>query len=142
MANMLEIKIMLEAPELEKAINNLAGAIEKTVVHPAKLVEQNAPEAPQQAEAAAPVETSIPQQSEVPEASQSAPDPVQEAPVSTAPTIDLEAISRAGAALIDQGKLPQVMGLLKKYGVQAITQLQTSVYPAFAEELRGLGAAI
>lgn len=54
----------------------------------------------------------------------------------------LDDLSKAGAALIDQGKMPQLLELLKKYGVQAITQLDASVYPAFVEELKALGAQL
>jgi hypothetical protein len=38
--------------------------------------------------------------------------------------------------------MPQVITLLGKYGVQAITQLQPESFEAFAGELRALGAAI
>ena len=54
----------------------------------------------------------------------------------------LDEISRAGAALIDQGKMPDLLALLKNYGVQAVTQLDKSRYPAFVEDLRALGARI
>ena len=52
----------------------------------------------------------------------------------------LDDLSKAGAALIDQGKMPQLLELLNKYGVQAITQLDASAYPALAEDLKALGA--
>lgn len=54
----------------------------------------------------------------------------------------LDDLSRAGAALIDQDKMPQLLELLKKYGVQAITQLDPGTYPAFVEEMKALGAKL
>lgn len=51
-------------------------------------------------------------------------------------------LSRAGAALIDQGKMPQLIELLRKFGVQAVTQLKPEAYPEFMEALRGLGAKL
>lgn len=59
-----------------------------------------------------------------------------------APVIDLETISRAGAALIDQGKTGDVLALLKQFGVPAVNLLDPSQYPAFAEGLKALGASI
>ncbi len=145
---MLEIKVTIDAPALAEAINNLAASLGNSVptvasaptVIPA--VQQNAPESAQTPEMSAPVETPSAPQTTAPAPAQNATAPVPAAPAPAAPTIDLDAISRAGAALIDQGKMQQVMALLQKYGVQAITQLQASTYPAFAEDLRGLGAVI
>jgi hypothetical protein len=48
----------------------------------------------------------------------------------------------AGSSLIDQGKMADVMALMTRYGVQAITQLKPETYPAFAADLRALGATI
>jgi hypothetical protein len=56
--------------------------------------------------------------------------------------LTLNDIATAGAGLVDQGKMQQVIELLGKYGVQAITQLQPTQFDAFAGELRALGAAI
>lgn len=152
---MLEIKVTIEAPALAEAINRLAGSIGNSVpvvstaqtVIPAAAQTQQANAGQAQTEFMnAPTEQTNEQQTQPTAAVQNVTATVQEAqttvPTATAPAVDLEAISRAGAALIDQGKMPQVMALLQKYGVQAITQLQASTYPAFAEELRGLGAAI
>ena len=63
-------------------------------------------------------------------------------PVTAAPVIDLDTISRAGAALIDQGKTPDVLALLRQFGVPAVNLLDPSQYPAFAEGLKALGASI
>lgn len=162
---MFEMKITIESPALVEAMNNLASAIvsgmtvkipeSKAVAQlvqnqqtaPAAPVQQPTQEAPQtqaqpfmNAPTAAPAPTAPTQT------------PVQQTPAPVAPTqpvqqaapaqITLEAISRAGAALVDQGKMQQIMGLLNKYGVQAITQLQPNTYEAFAAEMRTLGAQI
>lgn len=71
--------------------------------------------------------------------------PVNTAPASvptTAPVYTLDAISRAGAALVDAGKMDALLDLLKRYNVQAVTQLDPSQYGAFATELRALGAQL
>ena len=124
---MFEMKITIESPALVEAMNNLASAIVSGMT--VKVPEVKAVAQPVQNQQTAPAA------------------PVQQAPVAptqqTAKTpITLEAISRAGAALVDQGKMQQIMGLLSKYGVQAITQLQPNTYEAFAAEMRTLGAQI
>ena len=54
----------------------------------------------------------------------------------------MEALSRAGAALIDAGKMPQLLALLGKFGVQAVTQLPKEAYSAFGAELKARSAAL
>lgn len=160
---MFEVKVTIESPALVEAMNNLASAIVsgmtvkvpevKAVAQPIQN-QQTAPAAPTQEVPQTPVQTqpimNVPTAAPVPTAPIQA--PVQQTPVAptqpaqqaaTAKTpITLEAISRAGAALVDQGKMQQIMGLLSKYGVQAITQLQPNTYEAFAAEMRTLGAQI
>ena len=68
--------------------------------------------------------------------------PAPAVPVTGAPTYTLDQISRAGASLVDAGKMQQLLELLGRYGVQAVTQLQPEQYGAFATELRALGAQI
>lgn len=64
------------------------------------------------------------------------------APVAAPPTYTLDQIAVAGAALMDANKMDQLLALLAKYGVNAITQLPPEQYGAFATELRALGAQI
>lgn len=77
-----------------------------------------------------------------------APAPQPASAVAPAPTtqpeaaIDLSVIARAGAGLVDQGKMPEIMNLLKNYNVRAITELKQEQYADFAKDLRALGAAI
>lgn len=160
---MFEVKVTIESPALVEAMNNLASAIVsgmtvkvpevKAVAQPVQN-QQTAQAAPTQEVPQTPVQTqpimNVPTAAPAPTAPTQA--PVQQTPAPVAPTqpaqqtaktpITLEAISRAGAALVDQGKMQQIMGLLSKYGVQAITQLQPNTYEAFAAEMRTLGAQI
>lgn len=114
------------------------------------------PQMPQAPTTAAPVPTSYP--AAAPVAPQMPTQPVPAAPSMTTPApvsapasvpsapsnpaITIEALSNAGAALCEKGMMPQLVGLLQKYGCQAITQLKSEYIPAFAAELRALGAAI
>lgn len=63
-------------------------------------------------------------------------------PVTTAPAYTLDQIAKAGASLVDAGKMEPLLALLSRYGVQAVTQLAPEHYGAFATELRALGAQI
>ena len=69
-------------------------------------------------------------------------DPAPTVPVTTTTTYTLDQIAKAGASLVDAGKMEQLLALLEKFGVQAITQLSSEQYGAFATELRALGAQI
>ena len=68
------------------------------------------------------------------------------APAPTAPTsapqYTLDMIATAGSALIDAGKMDQLMQLLGKFGVASLTELAPESYGAVAGELRALGATI
>ena len=162
---MNEIKITIEIPGLPEALNALAKAIGKQpeiVCHQhggnnhhidnAGVVNVDFPAAP-----AVPATPAVnPTTTPVQPASTTgtvAPTPVQPiAPTTAAPTAPiapgesytLEALSRAGAALIDTdaGKMPQLLALLGKYGVQAMTQLPKEAYSAFGADLKALGAQL
>lgn len=54
----------------------------------------------------------------------------------------MEQLSRAGASLIDKGKMGEVIALLQRLGVQTITKLLPDQYAACADGLRALGADI
>lgn len=160
---MFEVKVTIVAPEIVGAINKLSDAI-------AAAAEHKAAEAPAPAVEAKPVPIA-PEPDPVPVATTPAPAPVAPAPAPVAPAsapaptpapapapapmpapvapapaeakpVDLHTISRAGAGLIDKGKMPQIMELLKKYGVQAVTQLKPEQFSDFANDLRALGAEI
>lgn len=68
------------------------------------------------------------------------------APTNQVPTTevsyDINQIAVAATGLVDTGRQQDLLNLLAKFGVQALTQLDKSQYGAFATELRGLGANI
>lgn len=68
--------------------------------------------------------------------------PAPAVPVTSAPAFTREQIMMAGAALIDAGKMGDLMTLLSAFGAQAVTQLKQEQLGAFATELRKLGAQI
>lgn len=70
------------------------------------------------------------------------PGPVNHAPVSAAPTYQIDDLARAAAQLMDAGKQQELLGLLAKFNVQALTQLPQEQYGTFATELRQMGAKL
>lgn len=164
---MLEVKITITATEIAAAINNLANALNKNVAphticrqygennHQINNVgvldlgsTQKAAKIPAVKEnpttETAPVRIAQTSGAVAPTA---VPDPAPVTVAMTAPTAPVKSytvddLSCAGATLIDQGKMPQLLELLKKYGVQAVTQLDASQYPAFVEDMKALGAAL
>lgn len=159
---MMEMKIKIDVPELVAAVEKLAAAIDKTALNITvpnegtlnfNMPAGNAPVAPapvQTAPTPAPVAASAPAPAPTPTPTPAAP-PVAPMPTAaapapavpvTAPTYTLDQIAKAGANLVDAGKMEQLLALLTKYGVQAVTQLTPDQYGAFATELRALGAQI
>jgi hypothetical protein len=143
---MMEMKIKIDVPELVAAVEKLAAAIDKTALNITVPNEGTlnfnmpAGNAPVAASAPAPAPTPTPAAPPVtPMPTAAAPAPA--VPV-TAPTYTLDQIAKAGANLVDAGKMEQLLALLTKYGVQAVTQLTPDQYGAFATELRALGAQI
>lgn len=69
-------------------------------------------------------------------------------PVAAAPTTamaqeyTLEQLQVAAAGLSSMGKMPQVMGILQRFGIQAMTELPKERYGEFAVALREAGAQI
>lgn len=150
----LSMTINVEAPALVAAVEKLAAAmtVDPNILTPdAPRPQMPAPAAvppqmpaPATGPAPAPV-TPAPAAPVTPPAPAPAPAPQTAAPVmpvAGAPTYTLDQISKAGAALVDAGKMEPLLALLTKYGVQAITQLQPAQYGVFATELRALGAQI
>lgn len=157
---MMEMKIKIDVPELVAAVEKLAAAIDKTALNITvpnegtlnfNMPAGNAPVAPapvQTAPTPAPVAASAPAPAPTPTpaAPPVTPMPTAAAPAPavpvTAPTYTLDQIAKAGASLVDAGKMEQLLALLAKYGVQAVTQLQPDQYGVFATELRTLGAQL
>lgn len=153
---MYEFKITVEIPGLAEAISNLATALNAGQVH--TICNQHG-ENNHHIENAGTVNMDILVAKEnptvAPVAQTITPADIPNAATATTPTtVDppqlvnqgksytVDDLSRAGATLIDQGKMPQLIDLLKKYGVQAVTQLDASQYPAFVEDMKALGAAL
>lgn len=165
---MLEMKIKIEADAaVLKAIDKLTTALEKNAVNISVPQDTPAPVAPVAPVATpvthapvppvtmpratvvptqptpAPVATPAPAPAPAAPAQTVAPtNPAPTVPVTTAPTYTLDQIAKAGASLVDAGKMEQLLALLAKYGVQAVTQLQPDQYGVFATELRTLGAQL
>lgn len=164
---MLEMKIKIEADAaVLKAIDKLTTALEKSAVNISVPQDTPAPVAPVSAPVTpapvppvttppatvvptqptpAPVATPTPAPAPAPAAPAQTVAPTNPAPavpVTTAPTYTLDQIAKAGASLVDAGKMEQLLALLAKYGVQAVTQLQPDQYGVFATELRTLGAQL
>lgn len=159
---MLEMKIKIEADvAVLKAIDKLTTALEKNAVNISVSQDNPAPVAPVATPAPvppvtmppatvvptqptpAPVATPTPAPAPAAPAQTVAPtNPAPTVPVTTAPTYTLDQIAKAGASLVDAGKMEQLLALLAKYGVQAVTQLQPDQYGVFATELRTLGAQL
>lgn len=152
---MLEMKIKIEADAaVLKAIDKLTTALEKNAVNISVPQDTPAPVAPVAAPVThAPVPpVTMPPATVVPTQPTPAPvapaqtvaptNPAPAVPVTTAPTYTLDQIAKAGASLVDAGKMEQLLALLAKYGVQAVTQLQPDQYGVFATELRTLGAQL
>lgn len=169
---MMEMKITVEAPDLAASILKLAEAIasgpDPALLIPDEPLPVSAypatPAAAPVAPVAAPVSpapvnptpgpaptTAAPSPSPTPVTNAPTAGPTSAAPGNTpapavpvtgAPAYTLDQISRAGASLVDAGKMQQLLELLGRYGVQAVTQLKPEQYGAFATELRALGAQI
>ena len=146
---MYEIKVTVDVPGLPEAISALANVLSR-VQQPTISANDTATnkfddkvqrkENPTQAQSVTEAAQTVPQFTQTPPAQ-----PSQTAPIaapSEAKSYTVDDLSRAGATLIDQGKMPQLLDLLKRYGVQAVTQLDKSVYPAFVEEMKALGAKL
>lgn len=146
---MLEIKVQLSATDdLIAAMRNLAAALDGENLKPAAKAGASAASAPiaQPATPMTPVNPTTAQVTQ-PTATPATMPAIAEttaAPAvpTSAPQYTLDMIATAGSALIDAGKMDQLMGLLGKFGVASLTELAPESYGAVANELRALGAAI
>ena len=143
----MEITIKLTAtPELCRALDSLAkligateeikpGAVNAQATTQATMPVTQTPASMVPAVPVAPVQNPTPHTAPV------AP-PAPTVPVAGAPSYTIDQLAVAGAALVDAGKMEQLLALLAKYGVAAVTQLRPEQFGAFATELRALGAQI
>ncbi len=160
---MLEMKITITAKGLEEAINNLAVALDHrskipavddvTPVASVPTGQPATPAIPPSAPNVLPTTPSVPANptTSVAGAPLSATPAQPVAPAANtapanvptaAPQYTLDMIATAGSALIDAGKMDQLMQLLTKFGVASLTELAPDNYGAVATELRALGAVI
>lgn len=137
---MMEMKITVEAPDLAASIIKLAEAIASGPDPNLLTPDEPRPVASYPTTPAPAVAAPAPTAGPVSVAPGNTPAPA--VPVTTARAYTLDQISRAGASLVDAGKMQQLLELLGRYGVQAVTQLQPEQYGTFATELRALGAQI
>ena len=149
---MLEIKVQLSATDdLIAAMRNLAAALDgKTPDHAAAIntAPINTPINPTPAQVTQPTAApatmpTIAETTATPATMPTIAETTAAPAVPTsAPQYTLDMIATAGSALIDAGKMDQLMGLLGKFGVASLTELAPESYGAVANELRALGAAI
>ncbi len=153
----MTITITIDSPELTGAIRDLTGVMLSAAMSAA--VKVNVQESMPQSPEAAPVQAPIPQAPPAPfppfAPIQTVPEPVATAapaipfptpPPTVAPTAavnyTISQLSVAAMQLKDQGRIADLQGLLGRYGVQAMTQLQPDQLPAFAMSLIGMGVKI
>jgi len=159
---MAEMKITISTPDLSEAIKALAAALSAVTVPNASLMftvptvadepgQDQFPPAPVNQEPVedptAPVETPVTQEVAAAPAQEvmpaPTPEPVPEPQVASTKPVTLQDLCEAGAGLIEEGKMDDVINLLNKtYGVQAVNQLQADQYDKFAADLRALGAKL
>lgn len=151
---MFEAKITITAPDLTAAINNLANAIngEPIAVQPlADSQNTSVTETPVQAAAPTPAPTqpfAMPQptgQMPAPPVTNTAQTGFAAAPgvpLAQPPKYTVDQIMAAGAALMDAGKVNELMNLLHSFGVQAVMDLKPEQLGAFATAMREMGAKI
>ena len=162
---MFEVRVTVVAPDVCAAVRELADAmvatacapravntaekqtpVQQVPTQPAQPTQQftqptthqapvQATQPPQQAPAQPPQQFTQPAPITAAQAFQQ---PVQQAPAARQYTAD--EIARAGASLLEKGLMPQLIALLGKYNVQSITGLRPDQFPAFAEDLKAMGA--
>lgn len=167
---MFEVKVTILTPDLSAAIIRLADAIsarpaaaeghetDSCTILPetpseAVLERQETPVAnPLPVPAAPPVEPSIPVPTAAPvqapfEPSAPAPAPAPASvpaapPAAPAKNYTLSELSIAASALIEQGKMKELMALINSFGVVSLNVLPPEHFPAFAEGIKKLGAKL
>lgn len=152
---MFEVKITISAPELAQAINNLAAALMGAKPQQtAPAIQQTAPAPVPQPQGYAPANPTpaatsvVTAQTNAPVAPQAGPtfappsNPPTGVPVTAPPQYTIDQIMKAGATLMDAGRVGDLMNLLHSFGVMAVTDLKPEQLGAFATALRQLGAKI
>ena len=112
----IKITVVIEAPDLTAAINNLAASFSgmKSVVPP--------PTPTATATVSAHTQSAV--------------------PVAPPPQFTQDQIMQAGAKLMDAGKANELVALLRTFNVRAVMDLKPEQIGAFATAMRELGAEI
>ena len=146
---MYEIRIKVDIPGLPEAITSLANALSNRAF-PVSCTESPlsaSVSGEEKVEQTCPVETASFQNASTTAANETINTSAEAEPPSHESAKEkeftIEEIGRAGAALIELGKMQQLIDLLKiKYCVQTIMDLKPEQYAGIVEDLRSMGAAI
>lgn len=141
---MSNFTITIEAPEICEAIKALASALLNAKLPvPAPQIQTPAQVSPSiPAAAPSPVPTTAAPITPVTTPQQTAPQTPLPAIPTTAPTYTKDQLAIAATQLMDAGRRPEIVSLLKSFNVPALTMLPPDQYGAFATALRELGAKI
>lgn len=125
------------SPELIEVLRSLVGAPKAAA--PVRVAEQVPMPQPAPAPVAAPT-AQVP----APVAPAPAPTPAEQpaAVPTTAQTYTVEQLAVAATQMVDAGRRQELVNLLGRFGVQALTALPKEQYGAFATALRQMGAKI
>lgn len=155
---MLEMKITISTPDLAEAINNLAAAMggKQIAENPSLPAATAMPNATAASVGTAPVSagpsvtappsnpipTPVPTAQAPAPAQTAVPTPASNVPLAAPPQYTVDQIMAAGATLMDNGKVNDLMNLLHSFGVQSVMDLKPEQLGAFATAMRELGAKI
>ena len=158
---MLEVKVTILTPDLSAAVIRLADAISARPVAAEECGTDSCtviPETPSEAvlerqetpvpnPAPAPAVTPEPDFTEIPKTPAPAPAPAAPVPPASpvqAPekTYTLSELSLAASALIEQGKMKELMALINSFGVVSLNVLPPEHFPAVSEGIKKLGAKL
>jgi hypothetical protein len=153
----VNITININAPGLEKALNNLANAMGgkglSTHTDAPTQVSQETVQQPTTQPAQQPVPTAVPTaQQQAPQTPIQQQAPVQQqTPIqqtqpqgvpTSAPSYTMDQLAVASTQLVDAGRREELLQLLSSFGAGALMQLPKEQYGAFATKLREMGAKI
>lgn len=160
----MNITLSIQAPELSKAIESLAAALQggnlanvlggaptvssDVANQPAQQsvpVQQMNPVQPHPVQQMDPVhqaQASTPQTQNPVQAANPQVQPAPQGVPTSAPAYSMDQLAVASTQLMDAGKRNELLQLLSTFGVAALTSLPTEQYGAFATKLRELGANI
>ena len=133
------VKVHVDCPDLTLAVTALAKILQSRN-HPCESISAQTGNAASAQPPVNPTAAATPVTT-TPGAAQTAPTAV---PTSPAPQITGDMVAKAGADLLAQNPaaMPQLMGLLQKYGVGCAQELKPDQIGPFATEMRALGAKI